>query len=193
MVQSINTVHLLVVQRCLHIRRHRLGWAHRQAQLIHLHLLQLLVHQLGIHWQWLIQVLLGAWGSPPRKRHLITWKATRSLKHLIASITVLDHTEGLSMLAALVCRRLGHRLCVALAIALRPARRLVCNSCCQLLVRHQSIELVRQGSRVVQVTDEGSWLLHGLEVAHVQLAQVDRLVAGCCGLGYASGQHSHPL
>ena len=79
-----------------------------------MHLLKLLVHQFGVHGQWLIQILFSAGWSAARERNLVIkpW----SLEHLIATITVLDHAKCLGMLAALIGRCLRHGLGVALSV-----------------------------------------------------------------------------
>ena len=68
----------------------------------------------------------------------------------------------------------------------------------ELLVGHECVELIREHSRVVKVSPtKHPRLLHRLKVAHVQLTQVDCLVAICSGhtghhgesFGEGSGAH----
>ena len=101
LAERVNAIHLLVIQGRLHNLLHP---SHRHASLLHLHMLHLLGHQFLVHLQGLIQILLRAGRCPSRERNLILVL----LHHLIASIAVLDHTEGLCVLAPLIRCRLGH-------------------------------------------------------------------------------------
>ena len=66
------------------------------------------------------------------------------LEHLVAAIAVLDHAEGLRVLAPLIGRGLGHRLgALAISLALATLRR------SHLILRHQRVELLRNDRSVV--------------------------------------------
>ena len=93
------------------------------------------------------------------------------LKHLIASVAVLDHTEGFGVLTALIRGGLGHRLS---RLSISFVVGIVTSS--QLILCHQRIILLSYQSRVVKIHDS-SGLFHGLEIRSVQLAEIDGLVA----------------
>ena len=72
-----------------------------------------MVYQLLVHGEGLVQVLLCAGGCPARERNLLL----KLLHSGIATVTVLDHAEGLGVLASLISCRLGHRLgCFAVTL-----------------------------------------------------------------------------
>ena len=95
------------------------------------------------------------------------------LEHLIASIAVLDHAEGLGMLTALVSCRFGHRLgtfSVSLVLG-----RLVCLSGCKFILSHERVKLLCDHRCVVQLMTIR--LFHSLKVVcRVHLTQIDGLI-----------------
>ena len=95
------------------------------------------------------------------------------LEHLIASIAILDHAEGLGMLTALVSCRFGHRLgtfSVSLVLG-----RLVCLSGCKFILSHERVKLLSEHRCVVQLM--AIRLFHSLKVVcRVHLTQIDGLI-----------------
>ena len=98
------------------------------------------------------------------------------LEHGRIPIVIRGHTEGLGVLASLIRRSLWHRLsCLPIALI---ATRL---GCCYLILRHQSVVLLSDDSRVVEV-ECAARLLHSLKVGLVmKLADIDGLVANVLG------------
>ena len=95
------------------------------------------------------------------------------LEHLIASIAVLDHAEGLGMLTALVSCRFGHRL-GTLSVSFVLGR-LVGLGCCKFILSHERVKLLSEHRCVVQLMAIG--LFHCLKViCSVHLTQVDGLI-----------------
>ena len=95
------------------------------------------------------------------------------LEHLIASIAVLDHAEGLGMLTALISRRFGHRL-GTLSISFVLSR-LVSLSGCKFILSHERVKLLSEHRCVVQLM--AIRLFHCLKViCSVHLTQIDGLI-----------------
>ena len=98
------------------------------------------------------------------------------LEHLISSIAILYHAEGLGMLTALVSCRFGHRL-GSFSISL-VLTRLVSLGGCKLILSHERVKLLSDHRCVVQLMTVR--LFHGLKVVcSVQLTQIDGLIGAC--------------
>ena len=118
------------------------------------------------------------------------------LQHLVPTIAVLDHAEGLGVLAPFISSSLRHRLrCLPVTLASNG------RDSCKLVLSHQSVELLRYNCRIVQIGSTTSQIvLHSLEIrVNPELAQIHGLVAAllrcatCHGEALGERHRSHVL
>ena len=85
--------------------------------------------------------MFGAWGSTTRKWYLVL---IGLLEHLVATVAILDHAEGLRVLTPLISRGFWHRLGRFPVTLTSGALRIS-----QLILCHQGVKLLGVDGRII--------------------------------------------